>query len=83
MRTTLAIDDGVLEDARAVADARGITLGELVTDALRAMLAHVAAEPPSPPYRAVVHGTPGHLPTDPQAIAALIAEDDERSVPPR
>lgn len=39
MRTTLSIDDDVLEDARGIARAEGRSLGEVVTDLLRRSLA--------------------------------------------
>jgi hypothetical protein len=76
MRTTLAIDDSVLEEAKRTAESRGITLGELVTDTLRAAMretdSHSAAR-----YRAVTWGKPGDLVTDAAAIARLLTDDDQ------
>ncbi|MDQ2723361.1 MAG: antitoxin [Actinomycetota bacterium] len=53
MRTTLAIDDHVLQAAKAVARQRGNTLGQLVESALRRELAEPnrTAPPAVPVFR--------------------------------
>lgn len=38
MRTTINIDDGLLQAVRAMAAARGLCLGDVIDDALREML---------------------------------------------
>ena len=38
MRTTVSIDDAILEDAKSRAAAEGRTLGDLITEALRERL---------------------------------------------
>ena len=79
MRTTIAIDDAVLEDAKELADRRGITLGELVSDALRTAL-HTQPEPELRPFKVRAWGKRGHLPTDPKAISDLLLADDITSL---
>ena len=79
MRTTLAIDDSVLEEAKKTAESRGITLGELVTDTLRAALRDKGAQSATP-YRAVTWGKPGDLVTDAAAISNLLMDDDDDAI---
>lgn len=45
MRTTLAIDDDILAAARALAEAEGRSLGEVISDLARKGLAPVAQPP--------------------------------------
>ena len=80
MRTTLAIDDSVLEDAKKTAETRGITLGELVTDTLRAAMRERGSSQSATPYRAVTWGKPGNLVTDAAAISNLLMDDDDDAV---
>lgn len=47
MRTTLSIDDAILDDAKREARRRGVSLGTVVEDALRRDLA--ARRAPAPP----------------------------------
>jgi hypothetical protein len=54
MRTTVAIDDRLLSSAKRRAQQRGLTLGQLVEEALRRELARgemPAAGPPVPVFR--------------------------------
>jgi hypothetical protein len=66
MRTTLVIDDRLLRQAKARAAAQGTTLSEVVSQALRSVL----AEPASPPaaFQMLVFGEPSsgarHAPGD-------------------
>jgi hypothetical protein len=79
MRTTIAIDDAVLEDAKELADRRGITLGELVSDALRiALRTDPALE--LRPFKVRAWGKRGHIPADPKAISDLLLADDITSL---
>jgi len=48
MRTTVSVDDQLLAAARQEARRRGLTLGQLVEDALRRELAADAARQPLP-----------------------------------
>ena len=61
MRTTISIEDDVLENAKRRAADEGRTLGDLVTEALRERLAR---RPPTPGkrYVAVTAGEGGPLP---------------------
>jgi hypothetical protein len=79
MRTTIAIDDAVLEDAKELADRRGITLGELVSDALRTALRGDPGPEPRP-FKVRAWGKRGHLPADPKAISDLLLADDLTSL---
>lgn len=56
MRTTLAIDDELLERARARARAEGVTVGVVVENALRRDLARPAPRP-APPVPVFAGGT--------------------------
>ena len=49
MRTTLAIDDRLLRTAKELARKRGLTLGQLVEEALRRELSHRSSASPGPP----------------------------------
>lgn len=60
MRTTVAIDDNLLAAAKQRARQRGLTLGQLVEDALRLEAAR-AELPPGPPVP-VLPGEGGTLP---------------------
>ena len=51
MRTTLALDDDVLDAARSLARQRGITLGEVVSDLARESLRSTAPENGGQPHR--------------------------------
>jgi hypothetical protein len=78
MRTTLVLDDRVLKLARRRAVERGLTLSEVVNEALRSMLA-AQASPRTPPFRMVTFGEPSlaadHEPSD--FADATEAEDRE------
>jgi hypothetical protein len=77
MRTTVRIQEPLLENSKLRAAERGITLSALVEDALRV---HLAADsrPPAPPFR--LHTVRGKL-VDPRLdlsrTSALIAREDE------
>lgn len=77
MKTTIEIDDRLLERARRQATARGITLRAVIEDALRARLASRPATPErfqfAPP---IVHGSqlPAVDPADRNALLDLLDE---------
>ena len=77
MRTTINVAETMLEKAKAAAAGRGVTLGELFEDALRAYLA--ATETPSPSaFR--LHTVRGRLINphlDLDRTSALLLADDE------
>lgn len=78
MRTTLNLDTPILENAKAAAVGRGVTLGELVEDAVRAYLApkDVATVPPFQLH--TVRGTLIQPDLDlTRTSALLLAEDVE------
>ena len=60
MRTTIAVDDNVLAEAKRRARARGLSLGEFVEDALRVVLAR--AQPADRPEIPVFRGGTGPRP---------------------
>lgn len=49
MRTTIAVDDQLLEAARVRAHESGVTFGQLVEEALRRELARPTEDEPAPP----------------------------------
>lgn len=53
MRTTITIDDGLLDDAKRAAEQLGTTVSALVEEALRARLAARDEAPVDPPFRLV------------------------------
>jgi hypothetical protein len=61
MRTTVTIDDQVFRQAKRQAADEGRTLGDLITEALRARLSLREAGPEEP-YVAVTFGEGGALP---------------------
>jgi len=79
MRTTLVLDDRLLRQARKRAVERGLTLSDLINEALRSMLAVQAPGPP-PHFRMITFGerstAAGHEPSD----FADALEDDDRAV---
>ena len=83
MRTTVAIADPLLDNAKRRAAERGITLGALLEDALRAYLA-TADRAGTRPFR--LHTVRGRL-VDPSLdldrTSALLVLDDERGFPRR
>lgn len=61
MRTTVSIDDAVLRAAKQRATEEGRTLGDLITEALRARLAP-RAPTAREPFRMITDGEGGPLP---------------------
>jgi hypothetical protein len=61
MRTTIAVDDNVLAEAKRRARARGMSLGEFVEDALRAAITRErpADRPVIPVFRGGTGPRPG------------------------
>ena len=53
MRTTIILEDGLLEDAKKFAAANARTLSGLIADALRATMAQARAPEPSPTFELV------------------------------
>jgi len=77
MRTTITIDDALLELARRQARARRTTLGRVVEDALRVALAKPVAEQEPPPFELVTFRGDGvHEGIDLDRSSALIADED-------
>jgi hypothetical protein len=77
MRTTVAISDPLLENAKQYAEQRGTTVSNVIEDALRLLLSQPSASQ-APTFK--LHTVKGRL-VDPKRnidrISALIAEDDE------
>lgn len=77
MRTTVAIDDRLLQAARDAARRRGTTLGHLVEDALRRELASVEAARPAPPVPVFTRGTGLRPGVDASSTRGLLAALDD------
>ncbi len=76
MRTTIAIDEGLLELAKRRARERRTTVGRVVEDALRAALVEKPEEP-APPFELVTfHGDGPHEGIDLDRTSALLAAED-------
>ncbi len=77
MRTTVAIDDRLLEAAKQAARRRGTTLGAVVEDALRRELAERVAAQPGPPVPTFRDGTGLRPGVDAGSARALLQTLDE------
>lgn len=78
MRTTISIQDPLLETAKQCASLRSITLSELIEDALRAHLAAPSSGQARHPFRLItVKGDLVNQDVDLDRISALIGADDE------
>jgi hypothetical protein len=75
MRTTVDIDEAVLDRAKLYAAANAKTLGTVVTDALAAYLATSQATADEP-FELVVRGRPGARFPSAREIAEIEAEED-------
>jgi len=76
MRTTIDIDDPLLDRAKKLAASSGRTLGEVVSEALGSFLASRAPKKAAPPFELVVRGKKGgRFPTAAE-ISAVEEEDD-------
>jgi hypothetical protein len=76
MRTTLVLDDDIARAARHRAVEEGVTLGELVSRALRELLAS-EHRPAAVPFAFPRHGDGrGAVRHTPAQLAALLAEQD-------
>ena len=77
MRTTLVLEDELVQEAKHRAVDLGLTLSELVNRALRESL-HREAAADEPPFLMVTYGGPplavGHSPAE---LAALLAAEDD------
>ena len=77
MRTTLALDDNVLAEAKRRARARGLSLGEFVEDALRVVLARTPPvdRPAIPVFRRGTGVRPGVDVTSNRALHEVLDAD--------
>lgn len=79
MRTTIVLDDGLAREAKRLAARRGITLSDLVGEALRAALAEPSR--PAPRFEMVTYGEgAARVHHEPKDFAAALEEDDRRSL---
>jgi hypothetical protein len=78
MRTTVDIQDDILRQCRIRAAATGVTLGELVTDALRQLLQHDDAPPHELPVLPVARSSRPALGADlsPRGLAESLEDLD-------
>jgi len=75
MRTTLVLDDGLLRQARKRAAERGMTLSDVVNDALRESLRARPSEPR--PFRLITSGRGGpRVHHQPEEFKAALDEED-------
>ena len=76
MRTTVDIDDGLLERAKRLALKEKQTLGAIVGEALAAYLGSRRQAGKDPPFELLIRGTPrGKFPTPAEILAAEEADD--------
>ncbi len=75
MRTTVDIDDGLLDRAKRLALKERLTLGAVVGEALAAYLASRRASDKDPPFGLLVRGKAGAR--FPSAEEVLLAGEDE------
>ncbi len=76
MRTTIAIDDDILAAARELADARGVSIGKVISDLARASLT-----PAHPPFELVdgiptIPRRPGGPVITPKLVRQLLDETE-------
>lgn len=77
MRTTVSVPDPLLENAKLLAAKRGITLSELVEDALRSQLSQAEPSSPKPFQLHTVHGKLVNPKLDLDRTSSLVSMDDE------
>ena len=80
VRTTLVIHDQLFRDAKRKAASLGITLSQLVNDALRSALA-TRTTSTAGEYRVPTYGDPSkRVHHEPEDFAAMVEEDDIESL---
>ncbi|MFI5308011.1 MAG: type II toxin-antitoxin system VapB family antitoxin [Polyangiales bacterium] len=77
MRTTIVLDDALLRAAKARAARAGMSLSELVAEALRETLA--ARKREAPAFEMVTHGRQGSKARHEPADFARALEDEDRA----
>lgn len=79
MRTTVSIDDPLLENAKRQASERGVTLGVVIEDALRVYLANADREADRPFRLHTVRGRVKNRNLDLDRTSVLITTEDEEA----
>jgi hypothetical protein len=78
MRTTVDLDEALLERAKRLALSEGKTLGSVVSEALASYLAKRKSKASDPPFELIVRGNPqGRFPS--ASELAAIDEEEEFS----
>lgn len=77
MRTTVAISDPLLENAKQYAEQRGTTVSSVIEDALRLLLSHSTAAQTVPFKLHTVKGRLVEVNRNLDRISELITLDDE------
>ena len=77
VRTTIDLPDPLLDGAKDLAAARGVTVSALLADALRGLLAAKPAPGPEPFRLHTVRGRLVQPNLDLDRTSALLADDDE------
>jgi hypothetical protein len=80
VRTTIDIDDPVLDRAKRLAANSGKTLGEVVSEALTSFLSARATKKPAPPFELIVRGKKGGRFPSLEEIVQSEEEDDVRAL---
>jgi len=79
MRTTIVIDDALFRSAKRCAASRGVTLSQLIADALRSSLNERVR--PAPRFEVITYGSSAspvhHEPSD---LVRAVEEDDRTAV---
>lgn len=79
MRTTLVLDNRLFHEAKRRAAARGLTLSEIVNEALRFALAK--PEPAAPHFQMIIHGEAvPSVHREPAEFSMALEEEDHSSI---
>jgi hypothetical protein len=76
VRTTLSIDDDVLAAARAIAEARGATIGEVISSLVRRSLSPAVAAAPTRNGIPLLPRREGGGIVTPELVRSLVEDDD-------
>jgi hypothetical protein len=76
MRTTVVLSDRLFKAAKREAANRGVSLSQLINEALSASLTVVPE--PDRPFEVVTYGGSGHVRHEPEDFAKLLEDDDRR-----
>ena len=79
MRTTIVLEDRLAREAKRRAANRGVTLSEVINDALRVALAPQQAS--APQFQMITFGTPGpSVHREPADMSAALEEEEQEAL---